>query len=233
MSDIDSLEDMLAALETPSSNPGRGGRQNATASRSSIKSLPPDDDIDAFLNEIDQESKTRPPATSSASSSNRGPTQSVSRPVVQNQQPARNPAPSNASRNPAPSNAARPVASARPVSSAAAPVGDGTAELQSQGYDIHNNKGKWFTPAKTNKASDFRINGTTSTRVGFVHAITLRSLDDYGNPAKIDSPKDFIGVNLTHQETGSNVQPYLRDNGDCTYNCAFFCGTSRNCPHGN
>jgi len=94
--------------------------------------------------------------------------------------------------------------------------------LQSQGYEAHSNQGKWYSPPKTNKAADFRINGTTSTRVGFVHAITLRSLDDYGNPAKIDSPKDFIGITMTHQESSGNVQPYIRDNGDCTYNCAFF-----------
>jgi hypothetical protein len=51
-------------------------------------------------------------------------------------------------------------------------------------------------------------------------------LDDYGNPAKIDSPKDFIGINMTHHETGANVQPWIRDNGDCTYNCAFFADKS-------
>jgi len=50
----------------------------------------------------------------------------------------------------------------------------------------------------------------------------LRSLDDYGNPAKVDSPKEFIGITLTHQETNENVQPWIRDNGDCTYGCAFF-----------
>jgi len=27
---------------------------------------------------------------------------------------------------------------------------------------------------------------------------------------------------MTHQESGQNVQPWSRDNGDCTYNCAFF-----------
>jgi len=27
---------------------------------------------------------------------------------------------------------------------------------------------------------------------------------------------------MTHQESGNNVQPWIRDNGDCTYNCSFY-----------
>jgi len=51
-------------------------------------------------------------------------------------------------------------------------------------------------------------------------------LDDYGNAAKIESPKDFVGITLTHTGTGNSVQPWIRDNGDCTYNCAFFADQS-------
>lgn len=65
------------------------------------------------------------------------------------------------------------------------------------------------------------MKGTTSTRVGLSHAITLRSLDDYGNPAKIDNYKDFIGCKFTHRQSGQDVQCWIRDNGDCTYDLAF------------
>lgn len=49
------------------------------------------------------------------------------------------------------------------------------------------------------QASDFRIRGTTSSKEGLTHAITIRPLDDYGNPAPLDLPYDVIGVILTHR----------------------------------
>lgn len=52
------------------------------------------------------------------------------------------------------------------------------------------------------QASDFRIKGTTSSKVGYVHAITLVSLDDYGSPAKIPNPRDFVGAVFTHKYGG-------------------------------
>jgi len=99
-------------------------------------------------------------------------------------------------------------------------VHEAIEELKSQGYELHHNKGKWIN-YQGGKATDFRIKGTTSTRVGLSHIITLRALDDYGNPAKIDNPRDFIGCILTHVPGGSELQCYYRDNGNCEYDMAF------------
>jgi hypothetical protein len=98
--------------------------------------------------------------------------------------------------------------------------GAGGSELESQGFERHNNPGKWinFTGGK---ATDFRIKGTTSSRIGLDHTITLRALDDYGTPARIDNPREFIGCVLTHQQSGSNLQCWYRDNGNCEYDLAF------------
>jgi len=93
--------------------------------------------------------------------------------------------------------------------------------FEREGYSIHVNKGK-FIAYTGGSASDFRIKGTTSTKVGYIHAITLRSLDDYGNPAKINNPRDFIGAILTHRQSGDDIQCWYHDNGDCTYDLAFF-----------
>lgn len=230
MSDMDSLEDMLAALESPSSAGGnrggnRGGapqgRGGATAVRKSVPA-PADDDIDAFLNEIDQESR----GSTSYGGNNRASAQPAGRGAQGGAQGGRGGMAASGGRGGG-ANRPPPQQSRASVSPS---QGGGGDDLESQGYEVHNNKGKWFSPPKTNKASDFRINGTTSTRVGMVHAITLKALDDYGNPAKIESPKEFIGISLTHQESGQAVQPWFRDNGDCTYNCAFFAelsGTTR------
>jgi len=92
-------------------------------------------------------------------------------------------------------------------------------DLESQGYQRHNNKGKWIN-YNGGKATDFRIRGTTSTKVGMSHVITLRALDDYGNPAKVDNPKDFVGVILTHVQTGADLPCWFRDNGNCEYDLA-------------
>lgn len=84
------------------------------------------------------------------------------------------------------------------------------------------------------QAKDFRLKGTTSSCVGLVHTIVLRALDDYGNPAPISDPPEFIGVILTHQESGRDVsplnfflmycqiQPWCKDNHDCTYDITWF-----------
>jgi hypothetical protein len=97
---------------------------------------------------------------------------------------------------------------------------DAIAELQSQGFEKHTNKGKWINYTG-GKATDFRIRGTTSTRVGLSHTITLRALDDFGNPARIENPRDFIGVILTHLQSGSDLVVWFRDNGNCEYDLAF------------
>jgi len=93
--------------------------------------------------------------------------------------------------------------------------------LEKEGYAIHVNKGKWIN-YQGGSASDFRIKGTTSTKIGYIHAITLRSLDDYGNPAKISNPRDFIGAVLTHRQSSDEIQCWYRDNGDATYDLAFY-----------
>jgi len=98
---------------------------------------------------------------------------------------------------------------------------DAATALQKEGYSIHVNKGKWIN-YQGGAASDFRIKGTTSTKVNYIHAITLRSLDDYGNGAKITNPRDFIGAILTHRQTGDEIQCWYRDNGDATYDLAFY-----------
>jgi hypothetical protein len=51
------------------------------------------------------------------------------------------------------------------------------------------------------QATDFRIKGTTSSKVGLLHVITLRALDDYGALTQITEvkPQDFIAVILTHR----------------------------------
>jgi len=99
-------------------------------------------------------------------------------------------------------------------------VGSATAELEQQGYERHNNSGKWINYTG-GKATDFRIKGTTSSRVGLSHVITLRALDDFGNPARVDNPREFIGCVLTHTQSGSGLQCWYRDNGNCEYDLAF------------
>jgi len=99
-------------------------------------------------------------------------------------------------------------------------VHDAIEELQSQGYEKHNNKGKWINYTG-GKATDFRIKGTTSTRVGLSHKITLRALDDFGNPAKVENPRDFIGCIITHAQSGGELPCWYRDNGNCEYDLAF------------
>jgi hypothetical protein len=98
---------------------------------------------------------------------------------------------------------------------------DAANAFEKEGYSIHVNKGK-FIAYTGGTATDFRIKGTTSTKVGYIHAITLRSLDDYGNPAKINNPRDFIGAVLTHKQSGDDIQCWYRDNGDCTYDLGFY-----------
>jgi len=98
---------------------------------------------------------------------------------------------------------------------------EAASAFEREGYSIHMNKGK-FIAYTGGTATDFRIKGTTSTKVGYIHAITLRSFDDYGNPAKINNPRDFIGASLTHRQSGDDIQCWYRDNGDCTYDLGFF-----------
>jgi len=151
-------------------------------------------------------------------------------------QPQRNPAPSNASYN-NPKPVGQPQQTAKPVSpqhhhtpvaqqpqyhqiNRSASTGEAIQELESQGYDKHVNKGKWINYTG-GKATDFRIRGTTSTRVGLSHTITLRALDDYGNPAKVDNPRDFIGCILTHVQSGAELGCWYRNTGNCEYDLAF------------
>jgi hypothetical protein len=92
-----------------------------------------------------------------------------------------------------------------------------------EGYVKHSNRGKFVNFSK-GKATDFRIKGTTSSRVGLIHVITLRALDDYGDPCAITEVnlRDFIGVTLTLSETGRDIQPWFKDNNDATYDIAFY-----------
>jgi len=103
--------------------------------------------------------------------------------------------------------------------------GDSVGEklLVAENFIRHNNKGK-FVNYRNGKATDFRIKGTTSSKVGLLHVITLRALDDYGVLAQITEvqPKDFIAVILTHRETGKDLQPWFKDNEDGTYDLAFY-----------
>jgi len=95
--------------------------------------------------------------------------------------------------------------------------------LQAEKFVKHNNRGK-FVKYTNGKATDFRIKGTTSSKVGLLHVITLRALDDYGTLTPITEvkPADFIAVILTHRETSKDLQPWLRDNNDGTYDLAFY-----------
>jgi len=54
------------------------------------------------------------------------------------------------------------------------------------------------------------------------HCITVRPLDDYGNPAYLELPYDVVGAIITHRQTGANIQAWMRDNGDATYDVGFF-----------
>lgn len=231
MGDIDNIDEMLAELESSSGDRDSYNYGNV-------------DNIDDFLDQIEEEarsshsfggrtqstSQTRQPAQSvtkatPASNPSRSAGQSVSRPAAPSQS---RPQQSSAQNNSRPQQAqvSRPPAQAsRPQQSSgggggAARGGKGADQLQADGYDIHHNKGKFYNYSG-GKASDFRIKGTTSTRVDLAHAITLRALDDYGNPAKIDNFKDFIGCALSHKQTGDDLQCWIRDNGDCTYDLAF------------
>jgi len=103
--------------------------------------------------------------------------------------------------------------------------GDSVGEklLIQENFIRHNNRGK-FVNYKNGKATDFRIKGTTSSKVGKLHVITLRALDNYGTQVQITevNPKDFIAVILTHRETNKDIQPWLKDNNDGTYDLAFY-----------
>jgi hypothetical protein len=209
---------MLADLEIPANN-----------SRSNT--LDDIGNIDDFLDKIEAEARMSH-NTRSNTNFQMDPYGTSSKPQPQqakqtySQQPQnRNPAPSNAGYNkPAghQQQAKPPQHQTRPMSMApnSTSTAEAIQELESQGYAKHNNKGKWINYTG-GKATDFRIKGTTSTRVGLSHTITLRALDDYGNPAKVDNPKDFIGCILTHTQSGAELGCWFRDNGNCEYDLAF------------
>jgi len=243
MSEMESLEDMLAALESPS------GNQNDNYPYEDVG------DIDSFLDQIEEEAR-------SGSTYSTGPRGGYStyEPRDQGGQSTYG----GKMGNPKPTNQTY----SRPQSQIGGQMGGGShvdghlsvnvggggrgagggtgagngagvvfgmsssdiqhseTDLRQQGYELHHNKGKWFNPGGGNKASDFRIKGTTSTKVKMIHAITLRSLDDHGNPTKIDNPREFIGCVLTHRESGNEIIPWFRDNGDCTYDLAFISNQS-------
>jgi len=234
---MESLEEMLAALEGPSTGENYGNELDSISN------------IDEFLDQIEEEArmstKSRQPTSAGFDDFDfqqgggarvqvqpqRQPAPSVNQlqrqqppithqpqrqeaPVRQQQaaQPARQVAPSNAQ----PMRQAAPSRGGGGGGSSAAAM----AELESKGHERHNNQGKWINYSG-GKASDFRIKGTTSSRVGLSHTITLRALDDNANPAKVDNPRDFIGVILTHVQSSSNLQCYYRDNGNGEYDLSF------------
>jgi len=222
MSSLDNLEDMLAALEGDNGR-SQGRSQGVSRQDSVVEAYQNVDSIDDFLDSLEPE----PPKTASKSAPQSAPKKqdySVAPPVH------------HSSEYSDILSAPREVEvdeSAAHASHANANWFDPThqAEFRSpqeaanafekEGYSIHVNKGK-FIAFTGGSASDFRLKGTTSTKVGYIHAITLRALDDYGSPAKINNPRDFIGASLTHRESGDDIQVWYRDNGDCTYDLAFF-----------
>eukprot|EP01125_Pyxidicula_operculata_P015363 TRINITY_DN5202_c0_g1_i1.p2 TRINITY_DN5202_c0_g1~~TRINITY_DN5202_c0_g1_i1.p2 ORF type:complete len:549 (-),score=147.06 TRINITY_DN5202_c0_g1_i1:122-1768(-) len=151
------------------------------------------------------------PQSTVVQNQSRPPAQSNARPAQQQARPQ-----STMQQRPASQSNARPQSKAPSVD-----LSNGDQRLRSDGFEPHLNRGKWYNYAG-GQATDFRIKGTTSTRVGLIHAITLRSLDDNGNPASIDNHKEFIGCVFTNRNTGDDVPCWSKDNGDSTYDLAFF-----------
>lgn len=233
MSDMESLEDMLAALERP----GGGARRPVEREDSVLPQYNEINDIDEFLDDLEEETR-----------------RSSARPAPKRQSFSVAPQAASAAQSARPSTAAAAHDSYENLSSqqrdqveeyddydeakaheehanenwfdpSQAPeysdLGEAADAFRKSGYSEHYNKGK-FINYEGGEATDFRIKGTTSTRVGLIHAITLRSLDDYGEPASIKGPKDFIGCVLTHRQTNADLRVWYRDNGDSTYDLAFF-----------
>jgi len=207
MADLDNLEDMLAALDTPSSqsnyDQGRSERADPMAQV---------DDIDNFLDSlVDLPASTPIRSNVSVPAPSMDDFESLTNAPVDSGDP-------DASAHEAHANqhwfATTIEAEYRSPTEAA-------AAFEKNGYSIHINKGK-FINYQGGTASDFRLKGTTSTKVGYIHAITLRSLDDYGAPANITGPRDFIGCSFSHRQSGDDIQCWFRDNGDSTYDLAFY-----------
>jgi len=190
------------------------------------------DDIDAFLSKLESETASRPRAGGDDLDFDDLDFAEVmisNKPRPQSAQ-VKPPAPQPQAAKPAAKPAfQQPARAAPPMMSSGSGGGvhvDQTGErlLIEEGYVRHNNKGKFVNFSK-GKATDFRIKGTTSSRVGLIHVITLRALDDYGEPCPITEvkPADFVGASLTLAETGREIQPWFKDNGDATYDIAFYC----------
>jgi len=197
-----SLEDMLAELEAQPA--GKEGSDS-------------DENFDDFMKKLDLDK-----STSSPSPSQQRP-QSVQQPVKQPVQQAQSkPASQPARQNTNVQSGGGDLGGGRlPRNDSYDSVGEKL--LVQEGFVRHNNKGK-FVNYRNGKATDFRIKGTTSSKVGLLHVITLRSLDDYNNLCPITevNPKDFIAVILTHRETNKDIQPWFKDNNDGTYDLAFY-----------
>jgi len=229
-----SLEEMLAELEGPSSGGGGGGGDDY------------DDleDIEGFLSKLENESKSKPPTVSGSNYQQPKPAPvQQPKPAPVQQQPTKSVAPvqqpkaAPVQHQPVQQQSKPAPVQPQPVQhqhvqqqkhqsySQSASSGDSVGEklLQAENFVKHNNRGK-FVRYQNGKATDFRIKGTTSSKVGLLHVITLRALDDYGNLAPITEvpPKDFIACILTHRETSKDIQAWIRDNNDGTYDLAFY-----------
>jgi len=211
-----SLEDMLAELEAPTGGK-RGGGSSSGSKDDSVE------DFDGFMKKLEFGSQ---PATQAAQPSKPASTQPAARPVVQSQ-PVQNKQPVQQQQNRNVSNdlggGRLPGMGGGGGNQSAGGSSVGEKLLQTEGFVRHNNKGK-FVNYRNGKATDFRIKGTTSSKVGLLHVITLRALDDYGALTQITEvkPTDFIAVILTHRETKKDIQPWFKDNNDGTYDLAFY-----------
>jgi hypothetical protein len=220
---MDSLENMLAELETPSNE----HRSNT---------LDDIGNIDDFLDRIEEEARMSHNTHNTHHNAHNAhhntesdvdyynPHANVSQ-QTHHKQPSPAPAHHQQQQHQQPAKQHVAPQNPKPVSHQPTHHGGGGSheaiqELQSQGFEKHTNKGKWISYTG-GKATDFRIKGTTSTRVGLSHTITLRALDDFGNPAKVDNPREFIGCILTHVQTGEDLPVWFRDCGNCEYDLAF------------
>lgn len=206
---ITDIDDFLSKLEADSAQ----NRQNPRVSQLI------DDFDDLGIDDYSQPTysapvQSRPQSFAQPPAQSRGPSM-ASQPARAHQSAVAKPAP--------PPQQQRPQSYAQPNQTGGAPVDhNGERLLLDEGYTRHNNKGKFVN--YRGRASDFRIKGTTSSRVGLIHVITLRALDDNCEPCAITelNPRDFIGATLTLNETGRDIQPWFKDNGDATYDIAFY-----------
>lgn len=76
--------------------------------------------------------------------------------------------------------------------------------------------------AYSTQATDFKLDGTTTTQVGEVHFISLLAFNDAGELTPLIRPDRYISTAIRNVTSGNTVEGWWRDNGDDTIALGFY-----------